>query len=131
MIHYRSINPFQNKPWFLKVCSTSLLKKIWEKEKLRVMSNFSFSHSFSTCFENFWPFSSNLKLSTANSFQFGRVKNLLFGKNLSPLLPEYGTSIFRELLKACLILLSFIIDHEPLFICDGASNVQVHIELYP
>ena len=36
---------FPNKPWFLRVCSTSLLKTLWEKEKLLVMSNFSFSHS--------------------------------------------------------------------------------------
>ena len=37
------VNPFQNKPWFLRVCSTSLLKTLWEKEKLLVTSNFSFS----------------------------------------------------------------------------------------
>ena len=40
-----AINPIPNKPWFLRVCSTSLLKRLWEKEKLLVMSNFSFSHS--------------------------------------------------------------------------------------
>ena len=39
------INPFPNKPWFLHVCSTSLLKIVREKEKLFVTSNFSFSHS--------------------------------------------------------------------------------------
>ena len=39
------LNPFPNKPWFLRVCSTSLLKTLWEKEKLLVTSNFSFSHS--------------------------------------------------------------------------------------
>ena len=39
------INPLPNKPWFLHVCSTSLLKTLWEKEKLLVTSNFSFSHS--------------------------------------------------------------------------------------
>ena len=44
------VNPFQNKPWFLRVCSTSLLKTLWEKEKLLMMSNFSFSHSV------FYPF---------------------------------------------------------------------------
>ena len=32
--------------WFLRVCSTSLLKTLWEKEKLLVISNFSFSPSF-------------------------------------------------------------------------------------
>ena len=39
------INPFPNKPWFLRVCSISLLKTLREKEKLLVTSNFSFSHS--------------------------------------------------------------------------------------
>ena len=45
-----SFNPFPNKPWFLRVCSTSLLKTLWEKEKLLIASNFSFSHSV------FYPF---------------------------------------------------------------------------
>ena len=43
-------NPFKNKPLFLLVCSTSLLKTLREKEKLLVTSNFSFSHSV------FYPF---------------------------------------------------------------------------
>ena len=38
-------NPFPNKPWFLRVCSTSLLKILWEKEKLLITSNFYFTHS--------------------------------------------------------------------------------------
>ena len=38
------INSFQNKPWFLHVCSASLLKILWKKEKLLVTSNFSFFH---------------------------------------------------------------------------------------
>ena len=38
-------NPFRNKPLFLRVCSTSLLKTLWKKEKLLVTSNFFFSHS--------------------------------------------------------------------------------------
>ena len=29
-------NPFPNKPWFLHVCSASLLEKQWEKEKLAI-----------------------------------------------------------------------------------------------
>ena len=43
-------NPFPNKPWFLRVCSTSVSKALWEKEKLLVTSNFSFTHSV------FYPF---------------------------------------------------------------------------
>ena len=45
------LNPFPNKPWFLHVCSTSLLKTLWKKEKLLVTSNFSFSHSVFYLFE--------------------------------------------------------------------------------
>ena len=33
------------KPWFLRYCSTRLLKTLQEKKKLLVMSNFFFSHS--------------------------------------------------------------------------------------
>ena len=39
------VNPFPNKPWFLCIYIISLLKTLWEKEKLLVKSNFSFSHS--------------------------------------------------------------------------------------
>ena len=39
-----SFNPFPNKPWLLRVCGASLWKTLWEKEKLLVKSNFSFSH---------------------------------------------------------------------------------------
>ena len=46
----KKINPFPNKPWFLRVCNGSLLKTLWEKEKLLGTSNFFFSHSV------FYPF---------------------------------------------------------------------------
>ena len=59
-----AFNHCPNKPWFLSVCSTSLLKTLWEKEKLLVTSNFNFFHSV---LKNFLPFSSNLKMS-ANCF---------------------------------------------------------------
>ena len=70
----QSVNPFPNKLWFLRVCGRSLLKTLWEKEKLLVMSNFSFSHSVFYPFGNFVPFSSNLKLSSAKSFGFEKSK---------------------------------------------------------
>ena len=47
----KAFKPFPNKPWFLRVCSTSLLKTLWKKEKLLVTSNFSFSHSVFYLFE--------------------------------------------------------------------------------
>ena len=66
------VNPFPNKPWFLRVCSTSLLKTPWEKEKLLIMSNFSFSHSV---FYSFRELSIKLKivigkLSVSKSLKF-------------------------------------------------------------
>ena len=66
-------NPFPNKPWFLRICSTCLLKTLREKEKLLVTSNFSFSLSvfypsgeISACFVKFENVVCKL-------FQFGRV----------------------------------------------------------
>ena len=44
LIHLDLFHPFPNKPLFLRVCRTSLLKTLWEKEKLLVTSDFSFSH---------------------------------------------------------------------------------------
>ena len=38
-------NLFPPKQWFLRDCSTRLMKTLWEKVKLLVTSNFSFSHS--------------------------------------------------------------------------------------
>ena len=39
------LNPFPNKPWFLRVAVQDFLKTLQEKEKLLIMNNFSFSHS--------------------------------------------------------------------------------------
>ena len=47
---WKRVNPFPNKACFFRVYGTSLLKTLWEKEKLLVTSNFSFSHSV------FYPF---------------------------------------------------------------------------
>ena len=74
------IIPFQNKPWFLHFCRTSLLKTLLEKEKLLVMSNFSFPTVFFTSMESFLPFLSNLKLSSANSFSLKESKICCLGK---------------------------------------------------
>ena len=50
-------NPFQNKPWLLRVWGTSLLKTLWEKKKSLVTSNFLI---FPQCFlpfgRTFCPF---------------------------------------------------------------------------
>ena len=70
----KQFNTFPNKPWFLRVCSTSLLKTLWEKEKLLVMSNFSFSCSVFYPFEELSTISLDLKLSSANSFSLEESK---------------------------------------------------------
>ena len=75
-------NTFQNMLRFLRVCSTSLLKTMWEKEKSLVTSNFSFSHSV------FYPFGElstifiKFEIVVCKLFTIGRVQNSSFGKGL-------------------------------------------------
>ena len=67
-------NPFPNKPWFLHVCSTSLLKTLWEKEKLLIMSNFSFFPTvFSTLLDGLSAIFSKFEIVVCLLFEFGRV----------------------------------------------------------
>ena len=76
-----TFNPFPNKPWFIRVCHTSLLKTLWEKEKLLKKRAISpFPTVFSTLSERSRPFSSNLKLSSANSFSLEGSKICRLGK---------------------------------------------------
>ena len=76
----RMLNPFPNKPWFLRVYSTSLLKTLWEKEKLLATSNFSFFHSVLNPFGEFSSIFHHLKLSSENSFNLEESKNCRLGK---------------------------------------------------
>ena len=78
----RSINPFPNKPWFLHVCCTSLLKTQWEKEKMLVTSIFSFSHSVSYS-KRYIIILETFNLSSANAFNLVMSKILSFGKGLN------------------------------------------------
>ena len=68
-----AINPFPNKPWFLHVCSASLLKTLWEKEKLLVTSNFSFSHSVFCLLGALSAIVIQFEIVICKLFQFGRV----------------------------------------------------------
>ena len=79
----KCFNPFQNKPWFLRVSSTSLLKTLREKEKLLFTSNFSFSHIVFYLFGQLSAILIKLKIVVCKLVQFGRVQNLRFGKGLS------------------------------------------------
>ena len=67
------VNPFPNNPWFSRVCSISLLKTLWNKEKLLVSSNFSFSHSVFYPFEELNAIFSNIKIVVCKPSQLGRV----------------------------------------------------------
>ena len=73
-------DPFPNKPWFIRVCRTGLLKTLWEKEKLLVTSNFSFSRSVFYLFGELSANFLSLKLSSAKAFFLEESKICLLGR---------------------------------------------------
>ena len=91
---FESMNPFPNKPWFLCVCSTRLLKTLWEKEKLLEMSNFSFSHNVFYPCEKLSARIVEFETVVCKLFLFGRIENLSCGKGLNQL--EYLESGYRS-----------------------------------
>ena len=58
---------------FLRVCSTRLLKTLWKKEKLLVMSNFSFSHSVFYPSRELSAIFIKLKIDDCKLFQFEKI----------------------------------------------------------
>ena len=68
-IHVCSLTSFPNK----HVCITYLLKTQWEKEKLLVTSNFSFSHSVFYLFGEFSAIFRRFKIVICKVFQFRKV----------------------------------------------------------
>ena len=78
----KELIPSQTCPRFLRVCCTSPLKTLWEKEKLLITSNFSFSHSVFCPFGEFSAFFIKFEIVVCKLFQFGRVSNLSIGKGL-------------------------------------------------
>ena len=69
----KGINPFPNKPLFSRVYSINLLKTLWEKEKLLVASNFSFSHSIFSPFGEHSAIFIKTEIVICKLFWFGRV----------------------------------------------------------
>ena len=67
------LNPFPIKPWFLRGCSTCLLIILWEKEKLLVSSNFSFSQGVFYPFGNFSAIFIEFEIAVCKLFRFGRI----------------------------------------------------------
>ena len=70
----------QTSPGFYGI---SLLKILWEKEKLLKMSNFSFSHSVFYGFEELSAGFINFEIIVCKLFQFGIAQNLSLGKRLT------------------------------------------------
>ena len=108
-----TFNPFPNKPWFLRVCSTSLLKTLLEKEKLFLTSNFSFSCSV---FYPIWELSSvfiKFEIVVYKPFQFESVSNLLFGKGLKrrnrPFNASFSPTFVRPGLMCWLLIYFFLL----------------------
>ena len=62
-----SFNPF------LRVCYTNLLKTLWEKEKLLITSNLSFSHSVLYPFRELFAIFIKFIIVVCKLFQFGKV----------------------------------------------------------
>ena len=69
---------FPNKPWFLRVCSTSLLKTLWEKEKLLVSNNFSFSQCFLPVYREFSSISIKFEIVDCNFFVLKSLKFIIW-----------------------------------------------------
>ena len=88
----------KKKPWFLRVYRTNLLKTLWEKEKLLVTSNFSFSHSISYPFQELSAIFIKFKTVVSKLFQFGRVQNLSFGKELKHNRKNIGHCYISEII---------------------------------
>ena len=95
------LNPFPNKPWFLLVCHTNLLLTLWEKEKLLIMSNFSFSDIVFYHFGELFTIFIKANVVVYKLFQFRRAENLLFGKDLtlSQTSPGFYVSAEKVFLK--------------------------------
>ena len=105
-------NPFPNKPWFLRVCSSRLLKTLWEKEKLPYTSNSSFSHSAFNLFGEL--FAIFIKLVLSKVFHFGIVENLSFGKGLT----LFSTFFFNYIAAPIHAFLDF-----SFFLTSTANNI--------
>ena len=75
------VNPFPNNPWFLRVCSTSLLKTLGKGE-IACNRQFSFSHSLFYLFEELSAIFNKTEIVICKLFQFGQVKKFVFWKRV-------------------------------------------------
>ena len=76
------VNPFPNKPWFLRVCKYRSFENTERKGEIARNEQFLL---FPQCFLPIWItfcLFYRIKLVVYKLFQFGRVSNLSFGKGL-------------------------------------------------
>ena len=74
LLCFKMLTLSQTRPFFLRVCSKSLLKTLKEKEKLLVTSNFSFSHSVLNPFGELSTIFTKFEIIICKLFQFGRIQ---------------------------------------------------------
>ena len=74
---------------------TSLLKTLWEKEKLLVMSNFSFSYSVLYQFEELSAIFIKFEIVICKLFQFVQSRNLSFVKELTLYLLQKNVNFYK------------------------------------
>ena len=82
------LSSIPNETWFACVCNTSLLKTLWETEKLLITSNFSFSHSVFYPFGKFSAIFIEFKNCRLQSLAVWNILKLLFGKGLKSAITE-------------------------------------------
>ena len=84
---FKRFNPFPKRPWFLRICSTSLLKTLREEEKLLIRAFSPFPTVFSTGLENFKNQNCHLQtLSVWKSLKFVVWERVNFSHKLKVLL---------------------------------------------
>ena len=78
------VNPFPNNPWFSQPLQKKAFENIMGKEKILVTSISPFPTVFSAFRKTNFRVSVTLILLSANVFNLDWLKDLLFGKELSP-----------------------------------------------
>ena len=90
------INPFPNKPWFLHVCNTSLLKTLGKGEIARNEQFLLFPQCFLLFRRTFWHFI-KFEIVVCKLFQFGSVYNLSSGYGLRGAEPHSSVCSIQDL----------------------------------